>query len=159
MKTANIIRPKSNMFEVKPPENGWNESLALGIPALDVMHKILFTITYDLEMAYYKKKNRILMEDIFQRLIKSIFEYFNEEESLIRQWGVSDIRNHRNIHDDFAKTVLKYHEENENGECCVSMEIASYIKSWLKTHIDGVDRTFVPLAMKARGKTTVLVAV
>ncbi|MGD0093757.1 MAG: bacteriohemerythrin [Planctomycetota bacterium] len=130
------------------PQNRWNESFVLGIPALDAQHKGLFDIANELDSAVYEGKEQTIVGQIIERLKEYCQYHFGTEERLMSENGYPGLHAHMLQHDHFTSTVAEFDAQNGAAAKKVPLRISSFLKEWMAEHIAIEDRKFVPFILR-----------
>lgn len=126
----------------------WNENLSVKINSIDNQHKKLIGMINDF---YDNIKNRSNNENI-SKLISGMKEYtqmhFNNEERYMKKFSYPDYEVHKKEHDLFISKVTAVEEKLNSGKIIVSFEITSFLKDWIKNHIQGTDKKYSDFFIK-----------
>jgi hemerythrin len=70
-------------------------------------------------------------------LINYTVKHFSEEEALQQQYGYPGFREHRQIHENFKKTVGEFAKEvsSQGSSPAMLEEIKNQVGGWLVTHV------------------------
>jgi hemerythrin-like metal-binding protein len=124
----------------------WDESLRVGIDAIDEHHRYLFDLVNDLiDVVANKLGAREL-----SRVLKALFQYaaihFQAEERMMKQYAYKrqDIQLHQ--HNLFVERMQKFQEELRHNPFVAQFEILAYVRDWLITHIRDEDSQLSALA-------------
>ncbi|NJK84633.1 MAG: hemerythrin family protein [Bacteroidales bacterium] len=74
-------------------------------------------------------------------LAEYTINHFNTEESLMEEYKYPDMDNHKMEHANLIQEVVRFKADFESKKRTLSFELADYLKSWLKNHIQGTDKT------------------
>jgi hemerythrin len=95
--------------------------------------------------------NRSTNENIL-KLISAMKSYtvvhFSNEEKYMKQFGYPDITAHKIEHEKFIAKVLDLEEKSKSGKLVVSLEITTFLKDWLKNHIQVTDKKYTDFFIK-----------
>ena len=125
----------------------WDDSWNTGIPAIDQQHRKLVNLVNDLSDAMRVGKSKDVLEDVLTVLVNYTKTHFSSEERLMVQADYADLPAHKKQHQEFIERVDTYAEKVKMGSTAVSVQMLSYLSSWIIDHIRGVDAKYVP-AMK-----------
>lgn len=120
----------------------WNESLSVKINSIDDQHKKLI----ELINRFYEQVSHRTNDENISILIKGMKEYtqmhFDYEERYMQQFSYPDYTAHKREHDLFIAKVADVEEKFSKGKVILSFEITSFLKDWIKNHIQGSDKKY-----------------
>lgn len=126
----------------------WNESLSVKIVSIDDQHKKLI----ELINKFYEQVSHRSNDENISILIKGMKEYtqmhFNTEEQYMKKFNYPDYLNHKKEHDFFISKVADVEEKFNKGKVILSYEITSFLKEWIKNHIQGSDKKYTDFFVK-----------
>jgi hemerythrin-like metal-binding protein len=130
----------------------WDDSFASGIRLIDSRHKRLFEAINRLIDACEQGKGKEELAKSLMFLSNYTVKHFSEEEALQQKYGYTGYPAHRQLHENFKKTVGDFAAElDSNGP---SEELVERLKKevgdWLVTHVKAVDLK-VTAILKANG--------
>lgn len=129
----------------------WNEGLFVGAEVIDKEHQKWVSLINALAQALERGAGREEVEHVLDGAIAYTLFHFRHEEQLFSQTDYPDIAFHKSIHENLAGKIMALHEKFMAGqEAAVSQELMWFLKEWLISHIQGIDRTYVPY-LKAKG--------
>jgi hemerythrin len=126
----------------------WNDSLKVGIGTIDREHKELVKLTNDLNDAMKSGKAKMVLSDIIGSLAKYTITHFADEEQYFDRFGYPEKAAHKRQHADFVGKVAGFQKELEDGKIALSIEVVNFLAQWLKNHICGDDRAYVPFLVE-----------
>lgn len=126
----------------------WIPTYNTGISQIDLQHKTLVELLNNLHDAMKAGKAKDQMSGYVKELINYSVTHFNLEEKYMKQYNFPGYLLHKKEHDDFASKVLEFQKKVESGENLVSIDVLTYIKSWLVDHMLGSDRKYIPTFLK-----------
>ena len=118
----------------------WDKSYELGIPEIDIQHRILFNILRILVDAIEQKREYEIIEEIINEVSRyALYHAISEEKLLV--FGTSETKEHIQEHDKFREDIAKFREiyDSKNDEEFGEM-MALYLESWIVNHMTGIDR-------------------
>ncbi|MDR3212160.1 MAG: hemerythrin family protein [Planctomycetota bacterium] len=118
----------------------WDESLATGIPIIDLQHKELFR---QVEMLLdHTQRNRV--EEMLTFLGDYVVKHFGVEELMQKSSNFPHAAEHKLMHDNFITAFVKLNKEYHEGEdqLLSLMKITKIALNWLQEHIGFHDREF-----------------
>jgi hemerythrin-like metal-binding protein len=120
----------------------WNESLSVKINSIDDQHKKLI----ELINKFYEQVSHRTNDENISILIKGMKEYtqmhFDYEERYMQQFSYPEYTAHKREHDLFIAKVADVEEKFSKGKVILSFEITSFLKDWIKNHIQGSDKKY-----------------
>lgn len=126
----------------------WNDSIALGLPSMDVQHQRWIDLINNLHEAMRQGKGR----EVIGRTLADMADYarthFTAEETLLTLHKYPDYAAHKAQHDAFMARVRGW--QQQTGDAALTLEVMSWLKDWLVSHIQTVDRAYVPW-LKSKG--------
>lgn len=122
----------------------WDDSISLGIPAIDEQHKELLGWIGSLSAAVQKGEGAQVIGGVLLKLISYVCFHFEEEERLLLAANYSDFAAHRQEHDDFVKRLQEIQEHFQDGEE-LSRNTLEFMSDWIVRHIRGTDQKYGPL--------------
>ncbi|MEZ5069632.1 MAG: bacteriohemerythrin [Bacteroidales bacterium] len=120
----------------------WNDTLSLHIDAIDQQHKKLVDMINEFYDSLSSKKGNDNIGDLLRKMKDYTVVHFNYEESLLRKSNYPDLVNHQATHKSFVDKVNDIEQRHKAGKLVVSMELTSFLKDWLISHIQGTDRRY-----------------
>ena len=87
---------------------------------------------------------------IMDELVDYTVMHFGMEEKLFSQYGYDEEKEHKAIHKKLVDQVLDYQKRLIAGDPTVSINLMTFLKDWLTSHIKGIDTKYVPF-MKEHG--------
>ena len=119
----------------------WNDSLKIGVPLIDSEHKQLCDQIDKLFDACSKGKGRDELLNTLNFLENYTLKHFKDEEALQIKSLYPKYKEHKAIHDDFAKQVsdMKKKVIEEGATVSAVFKVNDMITKWLLNHIKMVD--------------------
>ncbi|HCT30675.1 MAG TPA: hemerythrin [Bacteroidales bacterium] len=126
----------------------WTQSLSVKIDSIDDQHKKLF----ELINKFYEQVSHRTNDENISLLIKGMKEYtqmhFNYEEKYMQQFNYPEYTAHKREHDLFIAKVADVEEKFNKGKVVLSFEITSFLKDWIKSHIQVSDKKYTDFFIK-----------
>ena len=120
----------------------WNESLNVGVEAMDSQHKRWVEIINELDDSLTNTKGPEMLKKIIKDMEDYVEFHFKEEEQLMERVGYPDIEMHKAIHEEFRERVRKLKEAALSGEMALRTQVMIVIKNWFRDHILNEDRKY-----------------
>jgi hemerythrin-like metal-binding protein len=113
----------------------WEESLSVGIDAIDEQHRYLVDLINDLyEVVSQKKGAREVA-----RLIKATDAYakvhFRAEEQMMDHFAYQGIAQQKTQHRAFEEKIREFYEELHANPLVAQFDVLAYLRDWLLHHI------------------------
>jgi len=117
----------------------WKESYELGIPELDIQHRMLFNIIKILVDSVDQSREGEVIEKVLNELERYTYYHAETEERFFE-----DTENHREHimeHDKFKEDISGFMVAYENTPDREFVEMMLlYLQSWIENHVTGMDR-------------------
>ena len=135
-----IIDPnKSITLPPLPPRANawveWDESLSVGIDAIDEHHRYLIDLINDL---YEVVSNKRGAHEV-ARLVKATDAYakvhFRAEEKMMQHYGYEGIQRQEEQHHESEAKISEFYEELHANPLVAQFDVLSYLRDWLIHHI------------------------
>ncbi len=120
----------------------WEDIYSVNVQIVDEQHKHLIELINDLYRALLSDNPGDTLEDILDRMLLYATYHFQDEEALLAKYNYPRLESHKLKHEAYVEKTLEYLEKFRAGELKPSVEIARYLKKWLKDHIMGSDKEF-----------------
>jgi hemerythrin len=120
----------------------WSSALSVGVKEFDEQHKVLVTMVNDLHAAMMGGKGNQVLGPILGSLIEYTQTHFAGEERLLAQHGYGALAHHRAEHAKLVQQVVALQQKFQTGKGALTIEVLSFLKDWLVTHIQGEDRQY-----------------
>lgn len=130
------------------PALNWTNDLSVKIDSIDNQHKKLFGLINDFYDSISKQSNT----ELILKLVKGMREYtvlhFTNEEKYMQSLNYTGYAAHKKEHDSFVAKVNELENKLNDGTVIVSFEITSFIKDWIKNHIQKTDKQYSDFFIK-----------
>ncbi len=120
----------------------WNDTLGVGVKIFDDEHKQLVQMINDLNHALVIRSTQKTMGNILTRLLKYTAIHFSHEEEYMRLYDYPGYPTHKAEHDKLTAQVAEFAERLKSGKASFSMELMTFLRDWLTTHILGSDKRY-----------------
>jgi hemerythrin len=119
----------------------WSATLESGVPIIDEQHKRLFAAVNDFQQAFSSGQGGDHIRKTLDFLVNYTAEHFRDEEALQIQYDFPDYMRHRQLHNDFTRTVVglvdRFNREGASGN--LMLEMYETVGDWLMHHIQSDD--------------------
>jgi hemerythrin-like metal-binding protein len=114
----------------------WDDEYSVGVAEIDAQHKALFEL-YNGLLAAYQADDQTIVSHAFEEMANYLDVHFSSEEEF---WRLDEklYREHRKLHFDFVKYVLKETADGSNLESLGSL--LDFLATWLFDHVQTVDK-------------------
>lgn len=126
----------------------WNDSLSVKIKSIDDQHKKLIDMINDFYDNISKHSNNELIINLVNGMKNYTVMHFSMEERYMVQYKYPYYEQHKKEHEHFIAKVNELEEKLKKGRIIVSFEITSFLKDWLKHHIQTVDKQYSDFFIK-----------
>jgi hemerythrin len=121
----------------------WSTQYETGIFIVDTQHKKLVDAINNLHDAMKDGKGKEKAEATLDFLVDYTIQHFTAEEGLMKQKNYPDFVSHKAIHDRLVSEVKEMRTKYLEGKI-LTMQLSSFLSDWLKNHILGTDKKYVP---------------
>ena len=122
----------------------WQDSWLVGVQVVDSQHKQLVALLNQLHEAMGKGQGRQVAGNILASLIEYTKAHFAAEERLLQINGYPDFVAHKLEHERLTTKVIQFQKDWDAGQVTLSLDIMQFLSDWLRSHILGVDKKYVP---------------
>jgi hemerythrin len=123
----------------------WNDKMSVGVALLDNDHKKLVGMLNQLFDAINSGQGKESLGNILDGLVDYTKIHFANEEKLFAQTGYPDSVAHKKEHDDLTLQVVDLQARCKAGATgALSLEVMTFLKTWLVNHIQGNDKKYTP---------------
>jgi hemerythrin len=120
----------------------WNENMSVGVKVIDYQHKTLIEAIN----GFYEVVGNISNKELIGNMLKKMKDYsafhFNYEEQLLKKHGYPQLPYHKIEHKNFIDKVEDLNDRFMSGKLVISLEITSFIESWITKHIMATDKQY-----------------
>jgi hemerythrin len=120
----------------------WNDTLAVGVKAMDDQHKMLVKAVNDLFDAMSAGKTSTVMGPLLTSLVDYTHYHFAAEEAMLLQAKYPALTDHRGLHKELTKQVEDYVCRFKGGEIGMGTDLIEFLRGWLTQHIKKEDRPY-----------------
>ena len=104
----------------------------------------------NLHDAMKERKGKEVLGPIIDDMIEYTITHFTREEKLFAQHGYAEGVRHAGVHKALTQQVLDLKTKLDNGTGVLPVEVMSFMKTWLTSHIMAEDRKYAPF-LKSKG--------
>ncbi len=120
----------------------WLPEYNVGIKTIDSQHQELVNILNRLFVAVSKREGDKVIAGILDALMGYTKEHFTLEERLMQQAKYKDLEAHKQEHKKLIDQLDQLCKKHLLDEKPIYFEMLSFLKTWLKDHILGVDMKY-----------------
>lgn len=114
----------------------------VGITEFDEQHKKLIALINKLYDAMKEGDGKKVLKDILNELIAYAKYHFESEEKYFVEFNYSGKAEHVEEHNSFRKSVSDLKKRSDEGKPVFTMELMTFLKQWLVTHIMDSDKKY-----------------
>lgn len=122
----------------------WNSSYSVGVPSIDAQHSVLISLLNDLHEAMLTGTAQTRTGPLLRSLVFYAHDHFATEETMMRTAGYPALKEHREQHQVLARRVEHYALRHERGESALNLQLLTFLRDWLVTHILEEDMAYAP---------------
>ncbi len=127
----------------------WSPAYSVNIQAIDDQHQELVNILNRLFVAVSKREGDQAIAGILDALLSYTGTHFALEERLMKQAGYQDYEAHKAEHRKLLAQLDQLCKKHMIEEKAIYFEMLSFLKTWLREHIQGVDTKYSAALQKA----------
>jgi len=120
----------------------WDGSLSVNVSEIDEQHRHLVDLLNSLNEAMKERKGKEALGGILKGMVDYAAEHFTTEENYFDRFGYPGGFVHKREHRKFVERVLEFKKGFDSGELMLSLEVMTFLKDWLGTHIKGSDKGY-----------------
>jgi hemerythrin-like metal-binding protein len=122
----------------------WISSFETGITVIDAQHRKLVGMLNELFESINRGEGNNVVGKILDGMIDYTQTHFATEEKLFARFGYPDSEAHIREHEALRKQVFKLRVSLRSGRNLFAVQVAEFLKEWLRVHILQTDKKFVP---------------
>ncbi len=120
----------------------WSPDYSVHIKTIDDQHRELVNILNRLFVAVSKREGEKVIAEILDALMSYTQTHFALEERLMRRAKYKDLESHMEEHRRLLEKLDQLCNKHLIQEKPIYFEMLSFLKTWLKEHIQGVDTQY-----------------
>lgn len=120
-----------------------NKNLILNHGKIDSDHQKLFDLIDQLASAMKAGEGKQACAKVISELLSYTKSHFSMEEALMSRQGYPQSTAHKGEHDKFVARINDFKNKFEAGSGVVSIEILTFLRDWLSSHIQKTDKAMV----------------
>lgn len=118
----------------------WDKSIILNVRLIDEQHKELVDLINAFYESIRKKEPNTAILELLQGLLDYTRFHFTAEQDLMRKHNYPGLKDQLKEHKDFIEHITDCHTRISEGKLVVSLEVTSFLRTWLIEHIKGTDK-------------------
>jgi hemerythrin len=123
----------------------WTPEMSVGVGALDDDHKVLIGIINELHDGIVAGHKKEILASVLDHLVEYTKFHFAKEEELLEKCNFQATQNHKMEHASFVSRMTNLQERLKTAPVAMlDLELMSFLRNWLVTHIQGSDRKYGP---------------
>ena len=122
----------------------WDNKYSVGVREMDSQHKILVDLLNELFEAMNANRSKEILGSTLNKLINYTKTHFAAEEKLMEQYSYPDLAAQKREHIALTNKVVAFKQDFEAGKVSMTVQLTSFLKSWLVDHIAGADKKYGP---------------
>ncbi len=127
----------------------WSDSLDTGVDAMNHEHQGLLDIMNNLYDLAQAGKTGPQITVLVQKLAKATTDHFAHEEAYMQSINYPGYTSHKAIHTTLLDRLAKEADTIMNNSGVVSDDFFTFLKFWLTSHIQGIDKKYGEYSAKA----------
>jgi hemerythrin len=120
----------------------WSPEYSVNINTIDAQHQELVNILNRLFVAVAKREGDKVIASILDALVDYTKTHFALEERLMQQAKYKDLDAHKLEHRKLIEELDRLCKKHLIDEKPIYFEMLGFLKTWLKDHIQGVDKRY-----------------
>jgi hemerythrin len=122
----------------------WQADYSVNIAKIDKQHKNLVDLINRLHAAILSGKAEEALTHILTDLVYYTIYHFETEEGLFDEYDYPESESHKQEHRDLIQKVSALQSRHTEGEKVITQEVMKFLHDWLRGHILGTDKAYVP---------------
>ncbi|THB69213.1 MAG: hemerythrin [Gammaproteobacteria bacterium] len=124
------------------PLLSWKENMSVNNREIDSQHKKLISLTNELSDAMKERKGKEILNKTICELVSYTEVHFKYEEDYFDKYVYKETISHKDEHKKFVKQISEFKNDFESGKLSLSIDVMSFLSSWLRNHIKGTDQKY-----------------
>ncbi|MBI5142129.1 MAG: bacteriohemerythrin [Nitrospirae bacterium] len=120
----------------------WDDRFSVNVREIDEQHKRLIGMINELHDGMKSGGGKAAVAPILKRLVDYTLYHFSTEERYMAQHRYPGELAHKTEHKKFTDKVMDFHKKFDAGTAAVSLELMTFLKSWLTDHIMVTDKKY-----------------
>ncbi|HTP59183.1 MAG TPA: bacteriohemerythrin [Spirochaetia bacterium] len=120
----------------------WSQDLSVNGKEIDDEHRMLIGMINTLNDAMLAHKGREAQKATIESMVDYAATHFATEERYMQAFRYQGYPAHRVEHQKFTAKALELKTRADNSGFILTLEIVTFLKSWLQNHIMGTDKRY-----------------
>ena len=120
----------------------WKEEYSVGVELIDTQHKMFVGILNDLYAAIMAQKEDLILDDIFDQLVKYTEFHFQTEERYFDEFHYEGSEEHKAEGARLGADIAGLREKKEGRRKRSPFERRDFLEAWLIEHIMDMDKKY-----------------
>ncbi|MCU7905382.1 MAG: bacteriohemerythrin [Candidatus Thiodiazotropha sp. (ex Epidulcina cf. delphinae)] len=120
----------------------WDDSLGVGIQAIDDDHQKLLSLINNLQTAVLYPTGESFERQALNELVEYTKHHFQREEQLMQENGYPEYELHKREHKEMIEKVSVFLASYEKDREGAIDDLTAFLKTWLTDHIADTDRKY-----------------
>ncbi len=120
----------------------WSQELSVNVREIDDEHRMLIGMINTLNEAMLAHKGREAQKATIDSMVDYAATHFATEERYMQAFRYQGYQAHRLEHQKFTAKALELKTRADGFGFILTLEIVSFLKSWLQNHIMGTDKRY-----------------
>ena len=120
----------------------WTPALDVGVNEMNDEHKTILSLMNKLYDENEKGASKDQLKKTIQELGAFTMKHFADEEAYQASINYPDLTTHKALHANLLKKFGAFQEGFDKGPGKVAPEFFNFLKFWLSSHIQGIDKKY-----------------
>ncbi len=120
----------------------WTPDLSVSNDTIDQQHQKWIKLLDDFYTGIKDGKSKEVLEQLILGMLDYTKYHFAHEEKYMESIGYPNLDSHKKLHAAYIGKIEEYHQRIVDGKLIISLEVTSYLKTWLINHIKGEDQRY-----------------
>jgi len=125
----------------------WSRSYSVGVDSMDQEHHRLIDIINNLYASMRSGRSQDAISTILDELVDYTRTHFAHEERLMQEAGFAGYDEQKRSHEALISQVKEIQDKCHAGTA-LGQEVMTFLKNWLSSHIQGMDKRYGPVMSK-----------
>ncbi len=121
----------------------WDKTLSVENAMIDTQHQKLVSLINQLHEAMSTGTGAKMVGTVMDELVAYTHQHFSNEEQMLRRANYPELTAHSNEHVRLTRQVVELQEGLKGGKV-LTMDVMTFLMSWLSNHIMKVDKRYMP---------------
>ncbi len=121
----------------------WKDEYSVGVAMIDAQHQMFIGIINELYAAIMSKKEKDVLDDIFNQLVAYTQFHFQTEERYFDEFGYEGAAEHKAAHKRLCDQIADL-QKQESDIMQDPFKLLDFLEDWLIDHIIGMDKLYGP---------------